>query len=119
MGLRFKFNLVLSLVTLLGLAGSGIVSYQILQKNAQEEVLEMARISSHLVWLATHALDLAAMSVFLYCFREREMILRLLEDMCGQRLNYHYISIGGVKRDFPPYLIPKILNRDVRSATHH
>lgn len=44
MGLRLKFNLVLSMVTLLGLAGSGIVSYQILQKNAQEEVLEMARI---------------------------------------------------------------------------
>src|SRR5690606_41585695 len=44
MGLRLKFNLVLSLVTLLGLAGSGIVSYQILQKNAQEEVLEVARI---------------------------------------------------------------------------
>lgn len=71
---------------------------------------ELSRIASHLMSVGTYGLDVGAITPFLHCFREREMILRLLEDMCGQRLNYHYISIGGVKRDFPPYLIPKILN---------
>ncbi|MBP9892372.1 MAG: NADH-quinone oxidoreductase subunit D [Planctomycetes bacterium] len=71
---------------------------------------ELSRIASHLMSVGTYGLDVGAITPFLHCFREREMILRLLEDMCGQRLNYHYISIGGVKRDFPPFLIPKILN---------
>jgi NADH-quinone oxidoreductase subunit D len=63
---------------------------------------ELQRIASHLVWLATHALDLAAMSVFLYCFRERELILDLFEMVSGQRMMTSYIRPGGLWRDLPP-----------------
>lgn len=62
---------------------------------------ELQRISSHLVWLGTHALDLAAMSVFLYCFREREIILDILEMCSGQRMMTTYIRPGGLWRDVP------------------
>lgn len=50
-------------------------------------VNEMARISSHLLWLATHALDIGAMTVFLYCFRDREWLLNIFEKICGARFN--------------------------------
>src|SRR5258708_10864876 len=52
---------------------------------------ELQRIASHLVWLGTHALDLGAMSVFLYCFREREMILDIFEEIYGVRMMTSYI----------------------------
>jgi NADH-quinone oxidoreductase subunit D len=62
---------------------------------------ELQRIASHLVWLATHALDIGAMSVFLYCFREREMALDLFESYCGARLTLNAVRIGGQLNDFP------------------
>src|SRR5947207_13256379 len=62
---------------------------------------ELQRIASHLVWLGTQALDLGAMSVFLYCFREREVIMNLFEQICGARLTTSYIRIGGVAMDTP------------------
>jgi len=62
---------------------------------------ELQRIASHLVWLATHALDLAAMSVFLYCFREREHILDIIEMCGGQRMMATYFRPGGLWRDVP------------------
>jgi NADH-quinone oxidoreductase subunit D len=62
---------------------------------------ELQRISSHLVWLGTHALDLAAMSVFLYCFREREMLLDIHEMVAGQRMMTTYFRPGGLWRDVP------------------
>jgi NADH-quinone oxidoreductase subunit D len=62
---------------------------------------ELQRIASHLVWLAAFGLDLAAMSVFLYCFREREMILDILELCSGQRMMTTYIRPGGLWRDAP------------------
>lgn len=62
---------------------------------------ELQRIASHLVWLGTHALDLAAMSVFLYCFREREMILDIIEMCGGQRMMATFIRPGGLWRDVP------------------
>jgi NADH-quinone oxidoreductase subunit D len=67
--------------------------------------LELTRLNSHLVWLGTHALDLGAMSVFLYAFREREMILEMFEEISGQRLMTSYIRPGGVWRDFTPDFI--------------
>ncbi|MBI5195118.1 MAG: NADH-quinone oxidoreductase subunit D [Nitrospirae bacterium] len=60
---------------------------------------EMSRISSHLLWLATHALDIGAMTVFLYCFREREKLLDLFERLCGARLTVSYPRIGGVRNN--------------------
>ena len=62
-------------------------------------VAEMSRLCSHLLWLATHALDIGAMTVFLYCFREREILLDLFEDLCGARLTFSYPRIGGVRQD--------------------
>lgn len=64
-------------------------------------LLELNRIISHLFWLATHALDVGAMSMFLYCFREREYALDLIEDYCGARLTHSSIRIGGVPLDLP------------------
>ncbi len=60
---------------------------------------EMSRIVNHLLWLATHALDIGAMTVFLYCFREREKLLDLFERLCGARLTMSYTRIGGLKND--------------------
>ncbi len=60
---------------------------------------ELGRIASHLLWLATHALDLGAMTVFLYAFREREMILEMFEELTGARLTVSYPRIGGVRND--------------------
>ena len=63
---------------------------------------ELQRIASHLVWLGTHALDLGAMSVFLYCFREREMILDIFEEISGVRMMTSYICPGGLQADLTP-----------------
>ncbi len=65
-------------------------------------MVELQRIASHLVWLGTHALDLAAMTVFLYCFREREQILDIIEMVGGQRMMATYFRPGGLWRDVPP-----------------
>jgi NADH-quinone oxidoreductase subunit D len=62
---------------------------------------ELQRLASHLVWIGTHALDLAAMSMFMYAFREREQILDILELVSGQRMMTTYIRPGGVWRDVP------------------
>src|SRR3989338_1531996 len=64
-------------------------------------VAELQRIASHLIWLATHAMDIGAITVFLYCFREREEILNLFEMLCGARLTYNYMRIGGGSDDLP------------------
>ena len=62
---------------------------------------ELTRINSHLVWLGTHAMDIGAMTVFLYCFREREDVLRLFEAISGQRMMTSYFRVGGVALDAP------------------
>lgn len=69
---------------------------------------EMSRIANHLLWLATHALDIGAMTVFLYCFREREWILELFEKICGARLTVTYPRIGGVKNDISQEFIDSL-----------
>ena len=63
--------------------------------------LELNRIMSHLVWLGTSALDLGAISMFWYCFRERETILDLFEMSSGQRMHTRYFQVGGVIEDIP------------------
>jgi NADH-quinone oxidoreductase subunit D len=70
--------------------------------------LELNRIMSHLVWLGTSALDLGAMSMFWYCFRERETILDLFEMSSGQRMHTRYIQIGGVFEDIPAGFAAKL-----------
>jgi NADH-quinone oxidoreductase subunit D len=63
--------------------------------------LELNRIMSHLVWLGTGSLDLGAISMFWYCFRERELILDLFEMSSGQRMHTRYFQVGGVFEDIP------------------
>ncbi len=62
---------------------------------------ELTRLNSHLVWLGTHAMDVGAMTVFLYCFREREDILRLFEMVSGQRMMTSYFRVGGLALEVP------------------
>ena len=62
---------------------------------------ELNRIHSHLVWLGTSALDLGAISIFWYCFRERDKVLDLFEYSSGQRMHTRYMQVGGVAEDIP------------------
>src|SRR5450755_1522124 len=71
-------------------------------------LVELQRISSHLVWLGTHAIDLGAMSVFLYCFREREEILKIYEYVSGQRMMTSYFRIGGLALEPPPDWLDRV-----------
>jgi NADH-quinone oxidoreductase subunit D len=64
-------------------------------------IAELQRLSSHLVWLATHALEIGAVSVMMYCFREREQLLNLNEMLAGFRLFPSYLRIGGLREDLP------------------
>lgn len=69
---------------------------------------EMTRLNSHLVWLGTHAMDLGATSVMLYCFREREEILKLFEMVSGQRMMTSYFRIGGLALEPPPGWLERV-----------
>jgi NADH-quinone oxidoreductase subunit D len=64
-------------------------------------LVELQRINSHLVWLGTHALEIGAVSVMLYCFRERELILNINEMIAGFRMFPSYIRVGGLREDLP------------------
>jgi NADH-quinone oxidoreductase subunit D len=79
---------------------------------------ELQRISSHLIWLGTHALDAAAMSVFLYCFREREAILDIFEMVSGQRMMTTYFRPGGLWRDTPVEFEQACANYPILSGRH-
>ena len=75
---------------------------------------ELTRLNSHLVWLGTHAMDIGALTVFLYTFREREDVLRLFEHVAGQRMMTSYFRIGGVSLE-PPLdffaMVQKLITR--------
>jgi NADH-quinone oxidoreductase subunit D len=69
---------------------------------------ELTRIGSHLVWLGTHAMDMGATSVMLYCFREREEILKIFEMVSGQRMMTSYFRIGGLSAEPPPGWLDRV-----------
>jgi NADH-quinone oxidoreductase subunit D len=71
-------------------------------------LLELTRISSHLVWLGTHAIDIGAMSVFLYCFREREKLLDVNDMIAGSRMTPSYFRVGGFFNDVPDTFVPHV-----------
>ena len=85
------------------MAGEKLLGLEIPERAQVIRVLfcELQRIASHLVWLGTHALDIGAMTVFFYCFREREKILNLIEAASGGRLTPSYFRIGGLMMDLP------------------
>jgi NADH-quinone oxidoreductase subunit D len=70
--------------------------------------MELGRIASHLVWYGTYLLDIGAVSPFLYAFREREMIINMLNELSGARLTFNYMRVGGVKWDAPDGWIEKV-----------
>ena len=75
---------------------------------------ELSRLNSHLVWLGTHALDIGAMTMFFYCFREREDILRIFEMFSGQRMMTSYIRIGGLALE-PPRGWQQVVGKFIRA----
>jgi NADH-quinone oxidoreductase subunit D len=70
-------------------------------KDIRVLIAELQRLSSHLVWLATHALEIGAVSVMMYCFRERELLLNINEMLAGFRMFPSYLRIGGLREDLP------------------
>ncbi|MGH9715978.1 MAG: NADH dehydrogenase (quinone) subunit D [Candidatus Acidiferrales bacterium] len=86
------------------LAAEKLIGLEIPKRAQYIRVLltELTRVSSHLVWLGTHAIDLGAMSVFLYTFREREEIMKIYEYVSGQRMMTSYFRIGGLALEPPP-----------------
>ena len=70
--------------------------------NIRVLIAELQRITSHLVWLATHGLEIGAVSVMMYCFREREQLLNINEMLAGFRMFPSYLRIGGLREDLPP-----------------
>ncbi|MEM0140535.1 MAG: NADH-quinone oxidoreductase subunit D [Thermoplasmatales archaeon] len=72
-------------------------------------MVELNRIASHLVWLGTHGLDMGMLTPFFYCWRERERILRIFDEITGSRLLYNYFAIGGVYSDLTQKSIDMIM----------
>jgi len=70
-------------------------------------LVELTRVSAHCVWLGTHALDIGAMTVFFYCFREREKVLSIYDHVSGQRMMSSYIRVGGLVMDIPEGLLDR------------
>jgi NADH-quinone oxidoreductase subunit D len=93
--MSMNFGYVLAVERLMGLKPPERAEY------IRVILAELQRIASHLIWLGTFGLDLGNFTIFIYCFREREMILDLFEAVSGQRLNYSFYRIGGVAMDFP------------------
>ena len=71
-------------------------------------VAELNRIASHTMWFGAYCMDLGAASAFFYGFREREMVVDLFEALCGQRLTYNYMRIGGVSKDLTEDFVPRV-----------
>ena len=69
---------------------------------------ELSRSAGHLIWLGTFGLDVGASTPFLWCMRDRELILDMIEEICGSRMNFNYYRPGGLLYDFPPGMLGKI-----------
>ena len=121
-GERLKYQQVITLVDRMGyldnmldelayvLAVEKLLAIEVPERVKWIRVLlaELERISSHLIWLGTHALDLGALSMFMYCFRDRERIIDIKETISGVRMMTSFIRIGGLMADLPPDFEPKV-----------
>ncbi len=106
---RFEYVTAMSCNYVFALAAERLASIEVPERAEHIRVimLELNRIASHLLFYGVTAMDIGALTPFLYGLRERESILDLFEMTCGQRLTYNYIRVGGVSRDLPNGFIPK------------
>ncbi len=106
---RFEYVTAMSCNYVFALAAEKLAQIEVPERAEYLRVimLELNRIASHLIFFGTTAMDLGALTPFLYALREREYIMDLFEMTCGQRLTYNYIRIGGVSKDIPAEFIPK------------
>ena len=106
---RFEYVTAMSCNYVFSLAAERLADIEVPERAEYLRVimLELNRIASHLIFFGTTAMDIGALTPFLYALREREGIMDLFEMTCGQRLTYNYIRIGGVSRDIPKEFIPQ------------
>ena len=106
---RFEYVTAMSCNYVFSLAAEKLAQIEVPERAEYLRVimLELNRIASHLIFYGTTAMDLGALTPFLYGLREREFIMDLFEMTCGQRLTYNYIRIGGVSKDIPKEFEPK------------
>lgn len=106
---RFEYVTAMSCNYIFSLAAEKLADIEVPERAEYLRVimLELNRISSHLIFYGVTAMDIGALTPFLYGLRERELIMDLFEMTCGQRLTYNYIRIGGVSRDIPKEFVPK------------
>jgi NADH-quinone oxidoreductase subunit D len=76
--------------------------------HARVLLTELTRLASHLVWLGTHAMDIGAMTMFFYTFREREQILAMYDQVCGARMTASYFRVGGLAQDLPADFLERV-----------
>ncbi len=106
---RFEYVTAMSCNYVFSLAAERLAQIEVPERAEFIRVimLELNRIASHLIFFGTTAMDIGALTPFLYALREREHIMDLFEMTCGQRLTYNYIRIGGVAKDITPEFEPK------------
>ncbi|RME22788.1 MAG: NADH-quinone oxidoreductase subunit D [Candidatus Zixiibacteriota bacterium] len=106
---RFEYITAMSANYVFALAAERLAQIEVPERAEYLRVimLELNRIASHLIFYGVTAMDIGAVTPFLYGLREREMIMDLFEMTCGQRLTYNYMRIGGVSYDIPEPFIPK------------
>ncbi|UCD65241.1 MAG: NADH-quinone oxidoreductase subunit D [Candidatus Zixiibacteriota bacterium] len=106
---RFEYVTAMSCNYTFALAAEKLAQIEVPERAEYLRVimLELNRIASHLIFFGTTAMDLGALTPFLYALREREYIMDLFEMTCGQRLTYNYIRIGGVAKDIPAEFVPQ------------
>jgi len=100
---RFEYVTAMSCNYVFSLACERLAEIEVTERAEYLRVimLELNRIASHLIFFGTTAMDIGALTPFLYGLRERELIMDLFEMTCGQRLTYNYIRVGGVSKDIP------------------
>ncbi len=106
---RFEYVTSMSCNQVFSLAAERLAGIEVPERAEYLRVimLELNRIASHLIFFGTTAMDIGALTPFLYALREREDIIDLFEMTCGQRLTYNYIRIGGVSKDIPEEFTPR------------
>ncbi len=106
---RFEYVTAMSCNQVFAMAAERLAGIEVPERAEYLRVimLELNRIASHLIFYGVTAMDIGALTPFLYGLREREGIIDLFEMTCGQRLTYNYIRIGGVSKDIPPQFVPQ------------